>query len=422
MTAPVMRPGWLVRPQTKKLFDVLGEPNLRAVGGCVRDSLRSQATDTEQQNVDIDMATPLVPETVMAQLTQAGVKVVPTGLKYGTVTAILDGFHYEITTLRQDVATDGRHARVAYGEDWCVDAGRRDFTVNALYCDAGGCVHDPLGTGLADLQAGRVVFIGDAGTRIREDYLRVFRFFRFHALMGEGTPDETALAACQAAAREGAGLEKLSGERLQQEILKILAMPNPASTLEIMQKTGVLAYALPLDEVRTGLSRLRGLAGFDAAVEQLDPIVRLSAVMAHKPDQAERVMRHLRLSNRDRDRIETLLSGPYRDVIVTQDNLVQLAYRLGVQVCLDRLLLQTSAETAPDLKALRTAIAGLGRLTLPVFPVSGKTLLAAGFEAGPDMGRLLSALEDWWVDNGFKGDEPALLARLNEMVDSADTD
>ncbi|MGC6511210.1 MAG: CCA tRNA nucleotidyltransferase [Parvibaculales bacterium] len=419
MTTPVIRADWLIRPQTRKLFELLGPANLRAVGGCVRDSLSGHVRDNGKQAVDVDMATSLVPEAVVAHLTQADVKVVPTGVKYGTVTAILDGFHYEITTLRQDVETDGRHARVVYGEDWVADARRRDFTVNALYCDAAGHVEDPLGCGLADLAAGRVVFIGDAKTRIREDYLRVFRFFRFHALIGAGAPDKTALAACRQAAQDGAGLKQLSGERLYQELMKMLAIRQPVAALELMHGAGVLAHTMPVSGLQNGLERLSRLVAYDSQVIAIDPLVRLAGLLAHVPADIAMLADHLRLSNREQDRITALLTNPYHDTEITPDNQLQLAYRLGPQLCIELLLLQQSAAGhTPDIAGLKTAVRDLKNLVIPVFPVTGKTLLQAGFEAGPEIGRILAALENWWVETGFEADESALLARLEEMTAS----
>ena len=432
LKGPVIRPDWLLRPQTKTLFDVLGEENLRAVGGCVRDSLhrktesdnpRASAVGSDVDSdvdidIDIDMATKLVPEAVMEHLTSAGIKVIPTGLKYGTVTAVLDGLHYEITSLRQDVETDGRHACVVYGEDWAADARRRDFTMNALYCDASGCVYDPLGQGLADLQAEKVVFIGDAEARIHEDYLRVLRFFRFHALIGDGAPDILALKACRKAARDGAGLKRLSGERLQQELFKMLAIENPVWALMAMHEAGVLAFVVPVSKIEIGLARLERLVAYDSYVTTRDPVVRLASLLAHAPQDIKKVTRHLRLSNRDKDRLIDLLSGPYHDQLILPENRYKFAYFLGRDLCADLFVHQQSADAkTPDIAALKAQVKEIKNLRFPAFPVTGKVLMEAGFEPGPEMGHWLKVLEKWWVDNGFTGDEQTLMERLRVMRD-----
>ena len=253
MSAPSLADApWLTAAATRKVMAALeaeGGPDVaRFVGGCVRNSLMGRAVD------DVDIATRLEPQAVMAALKAAGLKAVPTGLDHGTVTAVAEAQPFEITTLRRDVTTDGRRATVAFTTDWAEDAGRRDFHINALYADGEGRVFDPTGHGLADIAARRVAFVGDAGRRIREDRLRILRFFRFHAWYGAGDPDAAGLAAC---VEEAGGLGELSAERVSKELLKLLAAPNPVPTVEVMAHTGVLARLLP--EAGT-LEALRAMA------------------------------------------------------------------------------------------------------------------------------------------------------------------
>ncbi len=258
---------WLTRPATRAVIAALeaaGGPGcVRFVGGCVRNSLVGQGID------DIDLATRLLPVQTMAALKAAGLKVVPTGIDHGTVTAISQRIPYEITTLRRDVSTDGRNATVAFTDDWAEDAARRDFRLNALYCDAEGVIFDPTGAGVEDALAGRIVFVGDAATRIREDYLRILRFFRFYAWYGRAEPDAEGLAACAA---EAEGMGRLSAERVSKELLKLLAAPDPRRAVRAMAESGVLARVIAPE-----LSA-DGLAVFEAMVEvSKDPVLRLSA-------------------------------------------------------------------------------------------------------------------------------------------------
>ena len=257
---------WMTCKSTTAVLAALaaaGAP-ARFVGGCVRDSLLDRPVQ------DVDIATPTPPDEVIWLLTEASIKAVATGLAHGTVTAVIGRAHFEITTLRRDVETDGRRAKVAFTKDWAADAARRDFTINALYLDPDGAIYDPTG-GLADLRAGRVRFVGDAAARIREDYLRILRFFRFHAHYGRGEVDRAGLEACRALA---AGVASLSGERLQGELLRLLGAADPTPVLRLMAAEGILAHILP-EAIR--IERLAGLIEVDRAV---DPLRRLAALVA----------------------------------------------------------------------------------------------------------------------------------------------
>ena len=283
------RPDFLADPALARVLAAL--PGARLVGGCVRDALAGLLVHDIDPH-DIDLASPLPPEAAMAALRAAGLRAVPTGIAHGTVTAVADGRGFEVTTLRRDVATDGRHAVVAFTDDWRVDAARRDFTINAMSMTAIGMVHDYFG-GIADLRAGRVRFVGDPATRIAEDRLRMLRFFRFHARFGIGPPDPAALAAIADAAP---GLARLSPERVWSELKRILAAPAAAPTVALMAQAGVLAAALP-----EGADPAR-LAALEARGAPADPLLRLAALLPAPPDaDAAALAARLRLSTAGRD-------------------------------------------------------------------------------------------------------------------------
>ncbi len=428
MTLPNVQSKWLALAQTQRLFDVLGEKHLRAVGGCVRDSLRNVSV------TDVDMATSLGPEKVMEKLHHAGIKVIPTGLKYGSVTAILDGFHYEITTLRQDIETDGRHATVGFGSDWSADATRRDFTINALYCDRNGRVYDPLGQGVADLMAGKVVFIGDGDARIKEDYLRVLRFFRFHYVIGKGAVDGVGFKACRKAAQDGTGLAQLSGERLQQEFFKILLGENAPAALEMMQKAGVLAYILPFLQSGAPLrdacfKRLETLINFEMQVAppiahlgvHPNVLLRLACLLTNDEYQIDTISAHLRLSRKQKKYLLALLTNSYVTKEITSQNTKQVAYWLGGDICADLMMLQQAMRLSvpTQIDVFSSHIKEVRACSVPVFPYSAKMIQAVGVSPGPEMGRLLKALEGWWVENDFPCDEGLLHIQLQQQLNKS---
>lgn len=378
---------WLLDPATVAVFDALeaegGADCARFVGGCVRNALMGRGVD------DIDIATRLLPERSMAALQTAGIKVVPTGLQHGTVTAVADRKPHEITTLRKDVETDGRHAVVAFTDDWAEDAARRDFRLNALYADRTGRVFDPNGEGVADALAGRVVFVGDAAMRIEEDYLRILRFFRFFAWYGRAEPDAEGLAACAAHAD---GLTRLSAERVSRELLKLLAAPDPRASVRAMRATGVLERVLPVaaDPVV-----------FEALVDlSADPVLRLSALLADDPAEVARAARGLRLSRAQQLRLVAAAEGPI-DPASDGPGLRALIYRLGAETVRDRVMRGLAMQPGAD---AREALSLIETWTVPRMPVGGRDLTRLGIEPGPEHGRILKAFEDGWIADDFPAD------------------
>jgi poly(A) polymerase len=380
---------WLKATATRKVMAALeaeGGPDVaRFVGGCVRNSLMGRPVD------DVDIATRLQPQSVMTALKAAGLKAVPTGLDHGTVTAVADSQPFEITTLRRDVTTDGRRATVAFTTDWAEDAGRRDFHINALYADGEGRVFDPTGQGLADIAARRVAFVGDAGRRIREDRLRILRFFRFQAWYGAGDPDAVGLAAC---ADEAGGLGELSAERVSKELLKLLAAPDPAPTVEVMARSGILERLLP--EAGT-IEAFRAMAGVTD-----DPLLRLSSLLPGSAEPLGTAARGLRLSNREMARLQGL-TGPVLDLDALEDRQVRaLVYAEGKQAVKDRLV-QALAQR-PARRDRYDALTELVRTwAVPRLPVGGREVAALGVAPGPETGALLKAFEADWVAADFPG-------------------
>ena len=386
---------WMAAAETQAVLAALGGEG-RFVGGCVRDALLSRVVG------DIDIATPLTPEEVTRRLTAAAIKVVPTGLAHGTVTAVVAGHPFEITTLRRDVDTDGRHARVAFTDDWAEDAKRRDFTMNALFLDANGTIFDPVG-GLGDLRAHRVRFVGDPATRIREDVLRILRFYRFHAHYGEGEADAAARAACRALAHL---LPNLSRERVATELLKLLAAPDPVPALQLMADDGVLTIILPEASRR---DRLAALIPLEPAP---DALRRLAALIN---DGADGVSERLRLSTADRERL-IILATPPTPIDLAGDEPAQhrALYRLGADRYRDLVLLR--AAESGDAARGRALLALADRWHVPKFPLRGADVTKAGVAAGPAVGRLLSAIETWWEEGDFRADRATCLAELKRRL------
>jgi poly(A) polymerase len=369
---------WRRRRGTARILDALGadEGMTRYVGGAVRDSLLGLRLS------DLDLATRLKPDEVVARLEAARIKAVPTGIEHGTITAVSDGHPFEITTLRRDVSTDGRRATVPFTDDWKEDAARRDFTINALSADPRtGEVFDYFG-GLDDLEGRHIRFIGDPLKRIAEDHLRILRFFRFHARFGRGEPDAAALAACTARAND---LMTLSRERVADELIKLLGMDDPLATVAIMIERGILKPVLP-EIGRDGLSELdRLMASELAAGMKPDAFRRLAALLPREPRTADAVAARLRLSNKARKRLacaagNDLGSSPH-----------VLAYRLGKECAADRLLLAGRAAEA-------AAIVGW---TAPRLPISGGGLIELGLPEGPIVARTLKQIEECWIEAGF---------------------
>lgn len=387
MTETTLPPaGWTRRDDLAALVTALGKGQARYVGGAVRDTLLGIEVK------DIDIATPLEPQDVIARLKSAHIRSVPTGIDHGTITALLDGGPVEITTLRHDVSTDGRRATVAFASDWRDDAARRDFTINALYADPlSGAVFDFFG-GLQDLADRRLRFIGDARQRIREDHLRILRYFRFQARFGSQPADEEAENACKELA---ATLKGLSRERIGMEMLNLLGLPDPAATVHRMAQLGVLDVILPEAQVES-LAALTAQERAQAIAP--DPVRRLAALLRPDVPLAEAVAARFRLSGAQKKR---LASAAVRDD--TPINARALAYRIGIEQALDRLLLGGASVT--DLLGWET----------PRFPLKGGQIVERGVKAGPDVARTLREVEDRWIAEGFP-DEDRVLTLLDEAL------
>jgi poly(A) polymerase len=401
---PARTPWMTAKPLAKVMAALGGEA--RYVGGAVRNTLLGAEVR------EVDIATPLTPDVVTKRLEAAGLKAVPTGIEHGTITAVADGQPYEVTTLRRDVETDGRRAVVAFATDWKEDAGRRDFTMNALYASVDGEIFD-YHNGLADLQAGHVRFIGDAVARIREDYLRILRLFRFHAWYGKREIDAVAL---KAAAAEKSGLAKLSGERIAQEMLRLLEAENPPPVLRVMAASGILAEILPgaLD-----MTRLERLCAIDAAnFFTPDPALRLAALLGTDEKSAAAVIDRFKMSNRDRARIEDLVGGKEKIVSYLSIREVRkLLYRLDGARFRDRTFLRW-AEDAKMSNAIQwRALLELANVwQRPEFPLTGRDVMQAGVPEGPLVGQILNEVEEWWIDADFIDDEFSLAERLKAVV------
>jgi poly(A) polymerase len=379
----------------------------RFVGGCVRDALVGQPV------ADIDIATPLKPDQVMAALKAAKLKAAPTGIDHGTVTAISAGRPFEITTLRRDVETDGRRAVVAFTDDWAEDARRRDFRLNALYANAEGHIFDPTGEGLADARAGRIVFVGDPETRILEDGLRILRFFRFLAWYGQGAPDGPSLAACE---RLKDRLSSLSAERVAKELLKLLAADDPRASVRLMAQTGVLTHLLRDAEGPTRFERLVDIE--TGQLFQCDPLLRLAALLPADPAAGLATAMRLRLSNAQRDRLVAALGHEPRLVSWMSPREARRAvYRLGAEAFRDRALLAWAASERSAAGVQWRALLPMAQTwPRPIFPLTGETVMAAGVPKGPLVGKVLAEVEDWWIDHDFTGDALSLVEQLKAVV------
>lgn len=413
---------WMSQASTKRLVAALsaGGAEVRFIGGCVRDAIMRRPVR------DIDLALALPPKTVMRLLTAAGIKVVPTGIDHGTVTAVVEGQPFEITTLRIDVETDGRRAKVAFTDDWVADAARRDFTMNALSCTPDGDLYDYF-DGLLDLGLGRVRFVGDPRERISEDVLRLLRFFRFYAHYGHPPADAEALAACREWADK---ITTLSGERVRVEILRTLQARHPEDVLALMGDVHVLEHVLPEVE---DVGRLRQVAwleqsGLPADTIGVDAIRRLAAAVTTDAAGAARIADRLKLSNRERQRLADLIVPAVElDPAADPLELRHALQRLGRNTVVDlivlawagervRLGITPSARTQAWREMLDRAVAWQTR----VFPLRGRDALAAGVDRGPEVGRLLGAVEAWWAAGGYVADRAACLLRLRELIAAAD--
>jgi tRNA nucleotidyltransferase/poly(A) polymerase len=397
-------------PETQTVFRALetaGAPT-RLVGGTVRNALLGQPVR------DIDMASVLTPDKVMEKAEAAGLKVVPTGIEHGTVTIVAHGRPVEVTTLRADVETDGRRATIRFTEDWAEDAGRRDFTMNALYCDADGALFDPLG-GIDDLKSRVVRFIGDAEDRIREDYLRILRFFRFFAFYGHGRPDAAGLKAC---VRLKSGMDVLSAERVWSELKRILEAPDPARAMLWMRTTEVLQRVLPES---WGIDSIHNLIAAEQSENWLpDPMLRLQSIMPPRAERITALSERLKLAKAETARLNAWAGIDQVAADISDDALAVRLYRDGPQPLSDRFqlaLAKALGENNGDAAAgLRSRLAFVDSWARPDFPLAGKDLLALGLKPGPAMGEMLSVLEDLWIDSGFDLDRDALLREARERL------
>ena len=387
-----MKPAWMDEAPVPALLAALTRGGIAArfVGGCVRDTVLGRPVK------EIDIAVDKPPETVMRALEAADLRVVPTGLKHGTVTAIIKGRPFELTTLRRDVETDGRRAIVAFTDDWLEDAKRRDFTFNAMYADPDGTIWDPF-DGRADLLAGRVRFIGDPDQRIAEDHLRILRFFRFYAWFGKPPLDGAGFDACR---RNAGSLSSLSAERVAKELLRLLAAPAPADALEAMAEAGALDHWLP---EYAGAARLKALI---VREDTPDPLRRLAAIVS---PPATAVAKRLKLSTQQSLRLQLMLEPAEPGDL---ENRRAALYRLGTSLFIDRVLLE-----GPD--DWRAALALAHTWTLPELPISGADALALGLKPGPQVGALLEAVERWWIAGDFSADRAACLAELKRLAHTA---
>jgi poly(A) polymerase len=377
----------------------------RVVGGAVRNALLNVPTG------DIDIATTALPTEVIRRAKSAGIKSVPTGIDHGTVTLVVDGHPFEITTLREDTETYGRKARVAFGRDWVGDARRRDFTINGLSVDADGVVHDHVG-GLGDISARRVRFIGDPKERIAEDYLRILRFFRIHAAYGTGEPDRAGYLAC-IVAREG--LATLSAERVRMEMLKLVVAEGAAGAVTAMSDGGLLlpifggvAYPGPFAAM-ISVERLLGL--------EPDPVRRLGALAVAVTEDARRVASKLRLTNAETKALDSMGHRWWRLAGMDEATARRRFYRLGADRYRDRLLLawaRAGAET--DARAWQALATLPGRWNAPKFPLKAADFVARGIAEGPALGHVLTLAEDAWLAADFPLDEAALKAIADQTV------
>lgn len=400
---------WLTAPETRTVLDAIREGGYEAriVGGAVRNALMGIPVK------DLDIATTARPDDVVRLAEAASLRAVPTGVTHGTVTVISGRQPFEVTTLRRDIETFGRQARVTFTTDWAEDAARRDFTLNALYCDGAGTVHDPLG-GYPDLVARRVRFIGSAEDRIREDYLRILRFFRFTAEYAGGAPDAAGLAASVALAD---GLAQLSGERIRAEMLRLLAAPRAVETVSVMAAVGIA------DRLIGGPCDVRLLARLDAIETALgldpDPLLRLAVLAGPRAGAShDALARRLRLSNAEAERLARvgLPDRAFRPETDDREGRAYI-YRFGVEAFRDGVLLAWAASDAPaDAPSWQSRFRLPERWAAPMLPVRGSDLLAQGLAEGPAIGRVVRAFEDWWIAHDFPSDKLQLAKALSDLV------
>jgi len=402
---------WLAAPAVRRVFAVLNGDGkeARVVGGAVRNALMGLPL------ADIDFCTTATPDQVAARAEAAGIKVAPTGVEHGTLTLVVAGRPFEVTTLREDVETDGRRAVVRFGSDWEADARRRDFTVNALSVDADGTVYDPVG-GYGDIVAGRIRFIGDPDRRIAEDRLRILRFFRFYADYGRGDIDADGLAAVMRARND---LRQLSAERIGQEMRRLVVAPRAVEAVTLMQEAGVL----PVVFAGIGyLAAFARLTRFEAVAGLTPPVpVRLAALACRIEEDVQRVSERLRLANAERDRMSRAIAAARALTPQTTERGARaILYRHGGEAYRDGVALAVAWGVAPADDPRFGDLARLpDRWPVPTFPLSGRDVIARGHTPGPAVGDLLAAVEAWWIEEDFVPDEAALRQRLQQLIAAA---
>jgi poly(A) polymerase len=410
---------WFQAPALRRVFDLLNADGeeVRVVGGAVRNSLLGLPAG------DVDLATTWHPEDAAKRAKAAGIKVVPTGIDHGTVTLVIDGTPYEVTTLREDVATDGRRAEVAFGSGWKEDAERRDFTINALYADSEGEIFDYVG-GLADIESRTLRFIGKAAERVAEDYLRILRFFRFFAHYGSGRPDAEGLRAC---AQARGKLSTLSAERVWAEIKKLLTADDPGRALLWMRQAGVLGEVLPETE-KWGIDAIPGLIAAEKIFSWApEPLLRLAAIVPPDAERLEALASRLRLSRAEGAYLVRFAKAPAIAATLPDTALDRELYRHGAAGIIARLKLSLASarrksETDPaflaETAAFQRLLARAEKWQRPAFPLNGADVLKAGVPPGPKVGELLSELEDFWIERNFNVDRTTLVARLESLARS----
>ncbi len=387
---------WLDWPELKAVFRIFADAGheIRVVGGAVRDALLGRAV------VDVDLATTAEPEQVIALVENGGLKTAPVGLSHGTVMVIAGNRTFEVTTLREDVETHGRHATVAFTDDWASDARRRDFTINALYASADGQLHDPLG-GLKDIEDQKIRFIGDADARIKEDFLRILRFFRFNAEMGEVKFDPASLQAC---GRQRAGMASLSADRVRGELFRLLIAPQAIPVVQTMSDHG---HLVPILGGVTYAMRYERLVKREALLpSKPSSLLRLGALALGVEEDAVRLSKRLNLSNRDARRLRNAAGFRMLDSGLAEADAKALLYRVGGEAYRDMCLLISAdrdCEPVPEILELPQ------RWPVPKFPLRGRDLVAIGVEKGPRMSEILGVLEAEWIEDGFGTDRLALL-------------
>lgn len=384
---------WIKSPATEAVMNALTADGAvaRFVGGCVRNALLNLAVS------DVDIATDSLPEETVKLLEKAGIRAVPTGIKHGTVTAVIGKKYFEITTLRSDIKTDGRHAEVAFSKSWTEDAKRRDLTINTFFADLDGTVYDPLDS-FEDLKNGVIRFVGNPKKRLEEDILRLLRFFRFYAYYGRSMLDDEALEVCR---EKAFNLKKLSGERIRDELFKILKAPDPKAVLLLMQKNGILEHFLP---EAINFDRLNQMVQLENTYFEADALRRLAAVFG-SADIKETALR-LKLSNKEKNRLIAIVTSDFYPE--TEKDMHRFIYYNSKELFIDLVLMNRTDDKWKDM--LKKADAW----QIPIFPISGKDAQAIGITKGIEIGKALKSLEKWWIENDFTADREQLLERLAE--------